>query len=218
MDDKDKVDIEAQETIRRVRDEISLLDAAGRQLIFTGARTFNGWLEEKVSNERLREIYDLMKMCPTSGNCCPIRIKFLTTDEAKQKLEPILNEPNRAKTMLAPVIAIFGNDHKFFEHNDFFAPHRPGVIRNRMEENPDLVLPWANLNGTLQAAYFILAVRAVGLDAGPMQGLNKAKADEVFWSGTDIKTNFVCSIGRGDEDTVFKRLPRFEFNEVCEII
>ena len=87
-----------------------------------------------------------------------------------------------------------------------------------MEENPDLVPPWANLNGTLQAAYFILAVRAIGLDAGPMQGLNKAKADEVFWSGTDIKTNFVCSIGRGDEGTVFKRLPRFEFNEVCEII
>ena len=120
--------------------------------------------------------------------------------------------------MDAPAVAILGNDHAFYEHNSFFAPHRPGDIANRMSENPQLIAPWANLNGTLQAAYFIMAVRSIGLDAGPMQGLDKEVADKAFWSGTEIKTNFVCSLGYGDETTVFKKLPRFEFDQVCEIL
>ena len=85
-------------------------------------------------------------------------------------------------------------------------------------ENQALIPDWAMRNGTLQAAYLIMAIRAVGLDAGPMQGLDKKAADEVYWNETQIRTNFICSIGYGDESTVFKKLPRFEFDEVCEIL
>ena len=218
MDEKDKLDLKAQVLIREVRSKVSELDENGKNLLFKGARSFNGWNEKPVSNDQLHEIYDLMKLCPTSANVCPIRIKFLRSTRAKETLKPILFEPNRAKTMAASVVAILGNDHAFFEHNSFFAPHRPQDIANRMEKIPELVAPWANMNGTLQAAYFILAVRAVGLDAGPMQGLDKVAADEAFWLGTEVKTNFICSVGYGDETTVFKKLPRFEFDQVCEIL
>ena len=215
---KDEQDEKAQEEIKDARNRISALNRDGKDLMFNSARSFNGWASTPVSDSQLHEIYDLMKMGPTSANVCPIRIKFIKSEGAKKTLEPILFEPNRAKTMAAPVIAIFGNDHEFFEHNSFFGPHRPDAIAKRMRDNPDLVIPWSNLNGTLQAAYFIMAVRAVGLDAGPMQGLDKAAADEAFWSNTMVKTNFICSIGLGDETTVFKKLPRFPFDEVCSII
>ena len=218
MNTKDELDLRAQEIIRETRARISALDEQSKDLVFREARTFNGWTDKPVAKDQLREIYDLMKLCPTSSNACPIRIKFICSDDAKKVLEPILNEPNRAKTMLAPAVAILGNDDAFYEHDSFLTPHRPGAMSKRMTENKDLIPDWSMRNGTLQAAYFILAVRAIGLDAGPMQGLNKKAADEAFWAGTRVKTNFICSVGYGDENTVFKKLPRFDFDEVCEIL
>ena len=218
MDTKDQLDLKAQEIIREARAKISSLDENSKDMLFREARSFNGWNDKPVSQDQLHEIYDLMKVCPTSSNVCPIRIKFVCSDNAKKVLEPILFEPNRAKTMQAPAVAILGNDEAFYEHDSFLTPHRPGAISKRMIENPELIPDWAMRNGTLQAAYFILAVRAVGLDAGPMQGLNKKAADEAYWAGTRVKTNFICSIGHGDETTVFKKLPRFDFIEVCEIL
>ena len=144
--------------------------------------------------------------------------KFIRSAKAKKTLEPIRFKQNRAKTIAAPTVAILGNDHAFFEYNSFLTPHKPKDIANRMKENQQLIEPWANLNGTLQAAYFILAIRAVGLDTGPMQGLNKSAADKAFWAGTKFKPNFICSIGRGDETTIFKKLPRFEFDQICDIV
>ena len=218
MDTKDQLDLKAQEIIRETRAKISSLDENSKDMLFREARSFNGWNDKPVSQDQLHEIYDLMKVCPTSSNVCPIRIKFVCSDNAKKVLEPILFEPNRAKTMQAPAVAILGNDEAFYEHDSFLTPHRPGAISTRMIENPELIPDWAMRNGTLQAAYFILAVRAVGLDAGPMQGLNKKAADEAYWADTRIKTNFICSVGHGDETTVFKKLPRFDFEEVCEIL
>ena len=218
MDSKDELDMKAQELIKEARSRVTELDETAKLLLFKAARSFNGWKEKTVSDDQLREVYDLLKLCPTSANVCPIRIKFIRSKTAKKLLQPILFEANRAKTMDAPVVAILGNDHAFFEHNSFLAPHKPQGIADRMQENPQLVAPWANLNGTLQAAYFIMAVRAVGLDAGPMQGLDKEAADRAFWEGTEVKTNFICSVGYGDENTVFKKLPRFEFDQVCQFL
>ena len=218
MDAKDELDLKAQAIIWETRAKITALDENSKDLMFRGSRSFNGWTDKPVSEDQLREIYDLMKLCPTSANVCPIRIKFVCSDDAKKVLEPILFEPNRAKTMQAPAVAILGNDHAFHDHNAFLTPHRPDAIAQRMNENPNMIPDWAMRNGTLQAAYFILAVRAVGLDAGPMQGLDKKAADEAYWAGTKVKTNFICSVGYGDETTVFKKLPRFDFTDVCEIL
>ncbi len=216
--DKDQLDLDAQEAIRAVRERTTPLDQNGLDVLFEGARSFNGWKDEPVTDDQLRQIYDLMKLCPTSANCCPLRIKFIRSAEAKNKLEPLLSDTNRSKTMQAPAVAIFGMDLDFYHHMPFLWPHRPNAIPERMEANPNLIQPWAIRNATLQAAYFILAVRAIGLDAGPMQGVDAAGLDTAFWSGTNVKSMFICSIGRGDEETVFKKLPRFAFDEVCEIL
>ncbi|MDA0240423.1 MAG: malonic semialdehyde reductase, partial [Proteobacteria bacterium] len=177
---KDDIDLVAQESIRNIRGRIDKLDDNAVDLMFREARSFNGWTDERVSDEQIKAIYDIMKFGPTSANCIPMRITFVKSDEAKKRLEPIMFERNRAKTMQAPVIAILGNDLEFGQKSPFFAPHRPDDVKGRMEENPNLKQPWAIKNGSLQAAYFMMAVRAVGLDVGPMQGLDMAACDEEF--------------------------------------
>ena len=139
MDTKDPLDLKAQEIIRETRAKISSLDENSKDMLFREARSFNGWNDKPVSQDQLHEIYDLMKVCPTSSNVCPIRIKFVCSDNAKKVLEPILFEPNRAKTMQAPAVAILGNDEAFYEHDSFLTPHRPGAISTRMIENPELI-------------------------------------------------------------------------------
>lgn len=218
MAPKDDIDLAAQESIRDIRGRIAKLDDNAMDLMFREARSFNGWTDEPVSDDQIKAIYDIMKFGPTSANCIPMRIIFVKSDEAKKRLEPIMFERNRAKTMQAPVIAILGNDLEFGQKSAFFAPHRPDDVKGRMEENPNLKQPWAIKNGSLQAAYFMMAVRAVGLDVGPMQGLDMPACDEEFWAPEPIKTNFVCCFGRGDENTVFKRLPRFPFDQACKIV
>ena len=115
MDSKDELDLKAQELIKEARSRVTELDEPAKLLLFKAARSFNGWKENTVSDDQLREVYDLLKLCPTSANVCPIRIKFIRSKTAKRLLQPILLEANRAKTMDAPVVAILGNDHAFFE-------------------------------------------------------------------------------------------------------
>ena len=128
MDTKDQMDLKAQEIIRQTRAKISGLDEYSKDMMFREARSFNGWTDKPVSAGQLRDIYDLMKLCPTSSNACPIRIKFVCSDNAKKVLEPILFEPNRAKTMQAPAVAIFGNDEAFYDHDARFL-HRIAQAR-----------------------------------------------------------------------------------------
>jgi len=216
--EKDEIDLAAQEIVREARKASQPLDDAALNMMFNANRSFNGWKDDPVSDDQLKQIYDLMKQCPTSANCCPLRIKFVRTDEAKEKLGPVVMERNRGKTLQAPVTAILGFDHDFYQHFATLTPHRPTEMKERMENNPEIVPWWANLNGGLQAAYFMMAVRAVGLDVGPMQGIDKPGMDELYWSGTKVKTAFIVSIGRGDENTIFKKLPRFDFEEACELL
>ena len=216
--EKDEIDLKAQEIVREVRTRTRPLNDTELDLMFNGGRSFNGWKDDPVSEEQIKQIYDLMKLCPTSANCCPLRIKFITSDEAKEKLGPVVNEPNRAKTLKAPATAIFGADHDFYEHFTKLTPFRAEMLQQRMADNPNMIAPWATMNSALQAAYFMMAVRAIGLDVGPMQGIDKPGMDEAFWSGTKVKTMFICSFGRGDETTIFKKLPRFDFEEACEIL
>jgi len=216
--EKDEIDLAAQEAVRDARARSKPLDDNALDMMFNANRSFNGWKDEPVSDEQLKQIYDLMKQCPTSANCCPLRIKFVRSEEAKAKMVPVVAERNRAKTLQAPVTAILGFDHDFYQHFATLTPHRPTEMKERMENNPEMVPWWANLNGALQAAYFMTAVRAIGLDVGPMQGVDKPGMDALYWSGTKVKTAFIVSLGRGDESTIFKKLPRFDFEEACELL
>jgi nitroreductase len=206
----------AQQDVADLRTKITKLDDPALDLMFRRARSHNKWREKPVTEEKLRELYELMKWGPTANNNCPIRIVFVQSIDAKEKLVSCLMPNNENKVRTAPVVAILGYDMKFYEHMPKLLPHRPDA-NQRFIDNPNLVQPVAFRNSTLQGAYFMFAARAIGLDAGPMSGFKNPMVDEKFFAGTDIKSNFICALGYADETGIFQRLPRFEFDEVCKI-
>lgn len=186
-------------------------------VIFRNARTHNEWLDKPVEDALLVKAYDLAKWGATSANMSPMRIVFVKSKAAKEKLKPALDKGNIEKTMTAPVTAIIGDDMEFYTHMDKLFPHNPGA-RKWFEGNQPLIETSAFRNSTLQAAYFMLAARALGLDTGAMSGFNNAMVDELFFVGTKIRSNFLCNIGYGDAAKLFPRNPRFTFDEVCKVI
>ncbi len=185
--------------------------------VFLEARTHNKWQDKPVSDALLHQLVDTAKMGPTSANQSPARFVFLKTPEAKKRLEPFLSEGNRAKTMSAPVCAIIGYDMKFYEHLPKLFPHVDAKSWFVGKPEKDIEVS-AFRNGTLQGGYFILAARALGLDTGPMSGFDNAGVDREFFTGTSIKSNFLCSLGYGDVSGLFPRSPRFSFDEIAKII
>jgi 3-hydroxypropanoate dehydrogenase len=193
-----------------------LTDAALDQL-FRTARTYNAWLPKEVTDEQVRRIYDLAKMGPTSANMSPMRLRFIKSPDAKARLKPFLSEGNAEKTMAAPVTAIVATDFDFYEHLPKLFPHADA--RSWFAGKPEAIKEHGARNGTLQGAYLIMAARSLGLDCGPMTGFDFAGVDAEFFAGTQIKANFLVNIGYGDPGTnLFGRLPRFEFDEVAEIL
>ena len=213
----DAKDLAAQESFRRLKEEVSRADPATLRLILTEARTQNIWQERDVSNDTLEEIYQIMKMGPTSANCCPARIVFLKSQPGKERLRAALKPNNIDKTMSAPVTAIIAYDTAFWKHASTMFPQNPGA-QLTFKDNPTGSGIAAFRNGSLQGAYFLIAARAVGLDCGPMSGFDNALVDDEFFPDTTLKSNFLCNLGYGDASKTFKRLPRFDFDEVCEIL
>ncbi len=196
-----------------------MLSSEGIDLLFSNARSQNGWQAKPVSDDQLRQLYDLMKWAPTTMNTNPARILFLRSREAKERLKPALNPGNVDKTMAAPVTAIIGYDTQFYESLPKLFPNNPNA-RSLFagEEKKAHAETSAFRNGSMQGGYFILAARALGLDCGPMSGFNNAKVDAEFFAGTSVKSNFLCNIGYGDPAKVFARNPRPAFDEACKIL
>lgn len=192
------------------------LDDASLDLIFREARTRNGWADTPVGEDQIRAIYDLMKWGPTTANSTPARIVWIRSPEAKKRLEPHLSAGNRAKTMKAPVVAIVGYDLDFPEQLPKLFPHDP-TAKTWFPEGTHREVT-ALRNSSLQGAYLIMAVRALGLDAGPMSGFDNAGIDKEFFAGTRIRSNFIVAIGHGTEENLFPRLPRLTFEEACRIL
>jgi nitroreductase len=185
-------------------------------VIFRQARTQNKWQDKPVSRALLMAVYDLMRWGPTSANVSPARFLFVESDEARKRLAALASEGNRPKILSAPVTAIIGYDLGFAQHLPRLFPHN--LDATNWFKNPQLAETTAFRNGTLQGAYFMIAARALGLDCGPMSGFDNARVDREFFAGTEIKSNFICSIGYGDPSGVFARSPRFDFDEACQIL
>lgn len=184
--------------------------------LFFQAHTNNAWQDKPVEDALLQRLYESLRMAPTSMNCGPARIVFVKSRAAKEKLNPALMEGNRAKSMAAPVTAIIGYDTHFYEQLPKLFPNNPKA-RDMFAGNTTLADITAFRNGTLQGAYLILAARALGLDCGPMSGFDNAAVDELFFAGTNIKSNFLCNLGYGDPKGVYPRNPRLAFSEACSI-
>jgi 3-hydroxypropanoate dehydrogenase len=186
--------------------------------IFRQARTHNAWRDQGIPDMLLHELVDLTKLGPTSANCSPARFLFVKSRAAKERLKPHLSEGNRDKTMTmkAPVCAIIGYDLDFYEHLPKLFPHTDA--KSWFAGKPKKIQETAFRNGTLQGAYLIVAARWLGLDTGPMSGFDNDGVDAEFFAGTNIKSNFLCSLGYGDPSVLFPRSPRFAFDERAKIL
>lgn len=186
------------------------------ETLFTHAHTNHGWLDKPVTTGQLRDIYELMKWCPTAFNCAPARIAFIKSPQAKEKLAACVSAGNVEKVKSAPITAIIGMDMAFSRKMPQLFPHMD--VQSLMDGNPALAEETAFRNSSLQGGYFILAARAVGLDVGPMSGFDAEKVNEAFFVGTKVKANFLCSIGYGDHSKIKPRLPRLTFDAACAVV
>ena len=192
------------------------LDDHGLDLILRNARTHNVWLPTTVPESTLREIWNLMKFGPTSANCSPLRIVFVQSPQAKERLVACMSKSNQAKTRVAPVTAILAMDLEFYDKLPRLFPHDQ-TARSWFAGKPEHIEETALRNSSLQGAYFIIAARALGLDCGPMSGFNADKVNAEFFPDGKLKVNFVCSLGHGDASKLFPRSPRLDFDEACRI-
>lgn len=196
---------------------MAVIDQAAISVLFTDARSQNGWSDTPISDDELREAFDIAKFGPTSMNTQPMRLVFLRSDEAKERLRPAMAPTNVDKVMGAPVVAIIAYDTEFHTQLGKVFPHNPNA-QGFFTGNPATIEPTAFRNGSLQAAYLMLALRAVGLDVGPMSGFDPAKVNEQFFADTPLRVNMICGIGHGEPTKVFGRSPRLSFDEVCRIL
>ncbi|MCQ4160919.1 malonic semialdehyde reductase [Roseomonas sp. GC11] len=192
------------------------IDSAALDTLFREARTHNKWQDRPVSDETLRELYDLVKMAPTSANASPARFVFVRTAEGKEKLRPALSAGNLDKTMTAPVTVIVAWDVAFYEKLPELFPHAPGA-KDWFTGSAAFAEATAFRNSSLQAAYLILAARALGLDTGPMSGYDAAKLDAAFFPDGKWKSNLLINLGYGDASGLFGRLPRLSFEEAATL-
>lgn len=192
------------------------IDSQALDQIFRKARTANGFLDTPVTDEELRQVYELAVMGPTSMNCQPARYVFLRTPESRERLLPALSPGNLEKTRRAPVTVIVATDTRFYEHMPQVW-HREGAKEN-FEANAGLAAATASRNGSLGGAYFIIAARSLGLDCGPMSGVDLAKVDAEFFPDGRYKANFLINLGHGDDSLLFQRNPRLGFEQACELV
>ena len=195
----------------------SRLEDAALALLFTDARSQNGWLPDPVGDDQLQTAFDIAKWGPTSMNTQPMRLVFLRSAEAKERLKPALAPANVDKVLAAPVVAIIAYDTEFYTALPRVFPHNPNAAA-LFTGTPALIEPTAFRNSSLQAAYFMMALRAVGLDAGPMSGFDPAKVNAAFFADSTWRANLLCGIGRGDPAKVYPRSPRLSFAEVTRTL
>ncbi len=192
------------------------LDAASLGRLFHESRSRNAWAAETLPEHTWRELYELVKYGPTSMNASPGRFVFVTSEAGKARLAPHLMEANRIKAMAAPCVAIIGQDMNFYEKLPELFPVRP-TASEMFRGDRALADATAFRNSSLQGGYLIMAARGMGLDVGPMSGFDNAGVDAEFFAGTTVKSNFICVLGHGTDES-FPRLPRLSFEAACDIV
>ncbi|MHA7679637.1 malonic semialdehyde reductase [Cupriavidus sp. PET2-C1] len=193
-----------------------MIDTATLDTLFMAARSHNGWLEGDIGDATLERLYALVRQGPTSANCCPMRLVFARSPEAKAKLLPALAPANVDKVVQAPVTAIVAYDTQFHALAEVLFPHRPAMYE-MFADNAALSQETAMRNSAMQGGYLILAARALGLDCGPLSGFDAGAVNQAFFPDGRWRVNFLCNLGRGDPARLFPRLPRLAFGQACRI-
>lgn len=212
----EEIRIKAQQDVQALRDKIQTLSADQLGLILSGARSHYAWKDTPVSDDLLKQVFDATIMGPTSMNTCPARFTFVRSAEGKERLKSALKPANVPKVMSAPVTVIISHDLEFWTQLPKLFPHEDR--RHMFEGKAKHIEATAFRNATLQGAYFMIAARAFGLDVGAISGFDNAAVDAEFFADTPLRSNFLCNVGYADETALFQRLPRFEFDDVCDIV
>ncbi|MET1411410.1 malonic semialdehyde reductase [Roseibium sp. HPY-6] len=212
----EKLRAEAHAHIRDLRERIGKLDDDGIDLILRTARSHYAWQDKPVPRDILETIYEITAAGPTSMNTCPARFYFVESHEAKTRLAKALKDKNIDKMMSAPATVIIAHDLEFWKELPYLFPHEDR--RPHFEGKPEHSEATAFRNGTLQGAYFMIAARALGLDVGAMSGFSNKIVDEEFFSGTTLRSNFLCNFGYADETALFQKLPRLPFEKACKFL
>jgi 3-hydroxypropanoate dehydrogenase len=195
------------------------LDETAMRTIFLEARTANGFLPAPVTRQQLEAAVELAELGPTSANTLPLRYVFVQSAEAKERLRPALSPSNVDKTMAAPATAIVAADLQFYENIPRTFPTRPEMAENfKGEAKLAFTRDFARDNAILQIGYFIVALRALGLDAGPMGGFDRTKADAAFFPDGRLISIWLINIGYGDDSKTFPRLPRLKPDEIAHFV
>lgn len=216
VNDVTDADIAAQRRAAALKARIAETDTDTLALLFTEARNQNGWLETPVDEQTLRTLFDVVRWAPTSANAQPARYVFLTSQAGKTRLKPYLSPGNIDKTMSAPVTVIIAYDLAFFDDMSKNFPMKD--MSGRYRSDPVAAETMAFRNGTLQGAFLMLAARAIGLDVGAMSGFDNDGVDREFFADTTLRSNFLCNLGYGDPAKLFRRLPRYAFDDVCSVL
>ena len=184
--------------------------------IFKNNKTYYGFQDKEIDDEILKDLYEMIKNNATSFNCQPLRIVFIKSKEAKERLKPFVLDTNKEKTMKAPVTAILAMDLSFYEDLPKNFPSMD--VSFLFKDNLDFTYQTAFRNSSLQGGYFMKAAHALGLGTGPMSGFDNNGLDQEFFKNKNWKSNFLCNLGYGDEDQTRPRAPRYEFDEIVEIL
>lgn len=206
----------AQQDARDLKAKIDRLDDTSIELILSGARSHYAWTDKPIEDDIIYKLYDIVKMGSTSMNGCPARFVFVKTPEGKERVAKSLKPANVPKMMGAPLTVIVAYDTEFWKELPKLFPHEDR--RHLFKDKPEYSEETAFRNSTLQGGYLMIAARALGLDIGAMSGFSNKIVDEEFFQGTSVKSNFLCNIGYADETALFQRLPRFAFDDVCEVV
>jgi 3-hydroxypropanoate dehydrogenase len=192
-----------------------MADGATLDLILRKARSYSEFADRPVPESLLHAAHELMKWGPTTANSQPMRVLYLRSSESRERLRPALSATNLDKTMKAPLVAIVAYDTRFYEHLPRLF-HNPDAIN--WYRKPAVAEVHAFRNGSLQGAYLMIALRAVGLDCGAMSGFDQTKVDAAYFPDGRLKSNFLLNIGYGVEEKLPPRNPRFTFEEQCRIL
>jgi 3-hydroxypropanoate dehydrogenase len=195
---------------------VSKIDQSALDQLFFKGRTANGFIDKAVPLTLLQAVYDIAKMGATSMNTQPTRYVFLNSPEARARLLPAMSPGNLEKTRTAPATVIVATDTRFYDHMDK-TWHKPEG-KAMFENNAALAAATATRNGTLGGAYFMMAARAVGLDCGPMSGVDLAKVNAEFFADGRFQANFIINLGYGDNTKLFDRNPRLSFEQACTVL
>jgi 3-hydroxypropanoate dehydrogenase len=202
----------------RTEAELREISSAALDQLFFNARSMNTWTSIAVEESLLRRMYEIARMGPTSVNSNPMRCIWVRSEQNKRRLAELAFETNRGKVLSAPVTAIIGYDVAFAARAQLLFPDKAAFIQKLAAENGSWAEETAFRNGTLQAAYLIIAARALGLDCGPMSGFDNRAVDAAFFAGSTVRSNLLCSFGYGSTERLFERLPRLAFEDANQLI